>query len=172
MMAEVAPTGHGDEPGSPGGVSSSQGHQSFIPPGALGIAGAAAAAPGSAAGGVAGSSRAGSTHTKDTDAPFSGDDAAIMAAAFRDTLRNPVNQPLEEGESPDKEVDSEEEREAFLARQFKEEGKDLRSVASSRGVRIFGEAGEASGRDNDGESVSTAQQHGQRDFDAPSVDSG
>jgi len=166
MMAEVAPTGHGDEPGSPGGVSSSQGHQSFIPPGALGIAGAA----GSTAGGVAGSSRAGSTHTKDTDAPFSGADAAIMAAAFRDTLRNPVNQPLEE--SPDKELDSEEEREAFLARQFKEEGKDLRSVASSRGVRIFGEAGEASGRDNDGESVSTAQQHGQRDFDAPSVDSG
>jgi hypothetical protein len=164
MMAEVAPPGHGDEPGSPGGVSSSQGHQSFLPPGALGLAGALAGA------GVAGSSRAASTHTKDTDAPFSGADAAIMAAAFRDTLRKPdfANQPLEEGESPDKEVDSEEEREAFLHQQLKEEGRDLRSVASSRGVRVQ-EGG-------DGESMSTVHRQGgpgiSRDFDAPSVDSG
>jgi len=162
MMAEVAPTGHGDEPGSPGGVSSSQGHQSFLPPGALGVAAAAAAA---------GSSRAASTHTKDPDAPFSNADAEIMAAAFRDRLRKPdfANQPLEEGESPDKEVDSEEEREAFLHQQLKEEGRDIRSVSSSRGVRVQ-EGG-------DGESMSTVHRHGagpgiSRDFDAPSVDSG
>jgi len=163
MMAEVAPTGHGDEPASPGGVSSSQGHHSLIPPGALAVA---------AATGATSSSRAASTHTKDTDAPFSGADAAIMAAAFRDTLRKPdfTSPALEEGESPDKEHDSEEEREAFLQRQFKEEGRDLRSVASVRGVKVQRE-----GDAGDGASLSTIHGQGQglsRDFDAPSVDSG
>jgi hypothetical protein len=166
MMAEVAPTGHGDEPGSPGAVSSSQGHQSLIPPGALGIAGATAGA----GAGAASSSRAGSTHTKDTDAPFSGADAAILAAAFRDTLRNPdsVSRPLEEGESPDKEADSEEERQLFLHQQLKEAGKDLRSVASSRGVKVQQE-----GEGPDNGSLSTIHGRGlSRDFDTPSVDSG
>lgn len=164
MMAEVAPTGHGDEPVSPGGVSSSQGHHSLIPPGALAIAGAT---------GATSSSRAGSTHTKDTDVPFSGADAAIMAAAFRDTLRKPdfTSPALEEGESPDKEHDSEEEREAFLQRQFREEGRDLRSVASNK-VKVQRE-----GDVGDGASLSTIHGQGQgqgvsRDFDAPSVDSG
>ncbi|KAG5220495.1 NAD(P)-binding protein [Salix suchowensis] len=63
--------------------------------------------------------------------PFSGADAAIMAQAFRTALRKPdfANQPVEEGEpeAPQRHV---------LSRELAEEGRDLRSVSSSRGVKV------------------------------------
>ena len=65
-------------------------------------------------------------------APFSVTDAAIMADAFRKALRKPdfAGQPtVEEGESPDKD-------EELLNRELAEEGRDIRSVGSSRGVRV------------------------------------
>ncbi|KAF4577228.1 hypothetical protein EYR36_005215 [Pleurotus pulmonarius] len=63
--------------------------------------------------------------------PFSGADAAIMAQAFRTALRKPdfADQPVEEGEpeAPQRDV---------LSRELAEEGRDLRSVSSSRGVKV------------------------------------
>ncbi|KLO17274.1 hypothetical protein SCHPADRAFT_821630 [Schizopora paradoxa] len=72
-----------------------------------------------------------STHS---DTPFSGADAAVMAEAFRKALRKPdfAAQPVEEGESPSGDGDQPE----LLNRELAEEGRDLRSVGSSRGVRV------------------------------------
>lgn len=72
-----------------------------------------------------------STHS---DTPFSGADAAVMAEAFRKALRKPdfAAQPVEEGESPNDNGDQPE----LLNRELAEEGRDLRSVGSSRGVRV------------------------------------
>ncbi|KAI4525543.1 hypothetical protein EV122DRAFT_213069 [Schizophyllum commune] len=69
------------------------------------------------------------------NAPFSGADAAIMADAFRKALRKPdfAAQPVEEGESPENKEPPEEE---LINRQLAEEGRDIRSVSSSRGVRV------------------------------------
>jgi hypothetical protein len=66
--------------------------------------------------------------------PFSGADAAIMAEAFRKALRKPdfVGRPVEEGDSPD----SQGRNEGLINRELAEEGRDIRSVASSRGVRV------------------------------------
>ena len=64
--------------------------------------------------------------------PFSAVDAAAMAAAFRNVMRKPdfADRPMEEGESPEhKEAD-------VLNRELAEEGRDIRSVSSSRGVRV------------------------------------
>ena len=64
--------------------------------------------------------------------PFSAVDAAAMAAAFRNVMRKPdfADRPMEEGESPEqKETD-------VLNRELAEEGRDIRSVSSSRGVRV------------------------------------
>ncbi|KAF8513757.1 hypothetical protein JB92DRAFT_201990 [Gautieria morchelliformis] len=63
--------------------------------------------------------------------PFSAIDAAAMAAAFRNVMRKPdfADRPMEEGESPEKEAD-------VLNRELAEEGRDIRSVSSSRGVRV------------------------------------
>jgi hypothetical protein len=60
-----------------------------------------------------------------------------MAAAFREKLRKPdfATRPIEEGESPEQEDD------AQLVRQLREEGTDLRSVSSSR-VRVEGDTSE------------------------------
>ncbi|TRM64000.1 hypothetical protein BD626DRAFT_547755 [Schizophyllum amplum] len=68
-------------------------------------------------------------------APFSGADAAIMADAFRKALRKPdfADQPVEEGESPENREPREEE---LINQQLAEEGRDIRSVSSSRGVRV------------------------------------
>lgn len=65
--------------------------------------------------------------------PFSGADAAIMADAFRKALRKPdfAEQPVEEGESPPEQKD-----EALINRELAEEGRDIRSVGSSRGVKV------------------------------------
>ncbi|KAF8583355.1 hypothetical protein K439DRAFT_68487 [Ramaria rubella] len=64
--------------------------------------------------------------------PFSAVDAAAMAAAFRNVMRKPdfADRPMEEGESPEhKDGD-------VLNRELAEEGRDIRSVSSSRGVRV------------------------------------
>lgn len=70
------------------------------------------------------------------DGPFSGADAAIMADAFRKALRKPdfASPAIEEGESPDS-LDRAREAE-LLNRELAEEGRDIRSVSSSRGVRV------------------------------------
>lgn len=68
-------------------------------------------------------------------APFSGADAAVMANAFRDMLRKPnfVDRPVEEGDSPDEQNVM---PDALLNRELAEEGRDIRSVSSSRGVKV------------------------------------
>jgi len=86
----------------------------------------------------------------DSGGPFSGADAAIMAQAFRTTLRQPdfMGAPVEEGESPDHN-DAEAEDDMLggaessrhhgslaLSKELTEEGRDIRSVSSSRGVRV------------------------------------
>ncbi|KAG6914688.1 hypothetical protein DXG01_015933 [Tephrocybe rancida] len=79
-------------------------------------------------------SRAGSAGN---EAPFSGEDAAIMADAFRKMLRKPdfAARRAEEGESPDG-PDAEEGRGSILGRELAEEGRDIRSVRSERGVKV------------------------------------
>lgn len=70
------------------------------------------------------------------DGPFSGADAAIMADAFRKALRKPdfAGEPVEEGDSPDVHEDRNEDD--IMNRELAEEGRDIRSVGSSRGVRV------------------------------------
>ncbi|KIM66779.1 hypothetical protein SCLCIDRAFT_14366 [Scleroderma citrinum Foug A] len=60
---------------------------------------------------------------------FSGADAAIMADAFRKALRKPdfAGSPVEENEDRKDDV---------INRELAEEGRDIRSVGSSRGVRV------------------------------------
>jgi hypothetical protein len=75
------------------------------------------------------------SHVHSTDTPFSGADAAIMADAFRKALRKPdfAGPPIEEGDSPD----SQEQKEhRLLSLELAEEGRDIRSVGSSRDVRV------------------------------------
>ncbi|KAF8208719.1 hypothetical protein K438DRAFT_1573946 [Mycena galopus ATCC 62051] len=69
--------------------------------------------------------------------PFSGADAAIMADAFRKALRKPdfAGRPVEEGESPGND-NAEANEEELLNRELADEGRDIRSVGSSRGVRV------------------------------------
>lgn len=69
--------------------------------------------------------------------PFSGADAAIMADAFRKALRKPdfADRPVEEGESPEQ-LDQGGPKEELLNRELAEEGRDLRSVSSSKGFRV------------------------------------
>jgi len=66
--------------------------------------------------------------------PFSGADAAIMADAFRKALRKPdfAEQPVEEGESPQEQQDDA----SLINRELAEEGRDIRNVGSSRGVKV------------------------------------
>ena len=68
--------------------------------------------------------------------PFSGADAAIMANAFRQALRKPdfADRPVEEGESPDDQHGQS--RAELINLGLAEEGRDIRSVSSSRGVRV------------------------------------
>lgn len=72
---------------------------------------------------------------------FSGADAAVMADAFRAALRKPnfADRPVEEGESPETDPTNDgamHPRHALLDRELAEEGRDIRSVGSSRGVRV------------------------------------
>jgi len=62
--------------------------------------------------------------------PFSPADAAIMADAYRKMLRRPdFAERVEEDAEP-------EVREDLITRELAEEGRDIRSVSSSRGVRV------------------------------------
>ena len=67
--------------------------------------------------------------------PFSGADAAIMADAFRKALRKPdfADNPVEEGDSPGSQQPDNGE---LINRELAEEGRDIRSVESSRGVQV------------------------------------
>jgi hypothetical protein len=71
------------------------------------------------------------SHTQSSETPFSGADAAIMADAFRKALRKPdfAARTIEEVDSPEGE-------EQLLSRELAEEGRDIRSVGSSRDVRV------------------------------------
>ncbi|KAG1775812.1 hypothetical protein EV702DRAFT_972510 [Suillus placidus] len=73
-------------------------------------------------------------HSAGDTGPFSGADAAIMADAFRKALRKPdfAGPPVEEAED-----------DAIMSRELAEEGRDIRSVSSSRGVKVetLGETG-------------------------------
>ncbi|KAL0581186.1 hypothetical protein V5O48_000876 [Marasmius crinis-equi] len=142
MMANA----HNNEPQSP--LLASHDHRDL--PSSVGHGGGyagAAAAGGVAAGaglgrapslvspdGASTISRAGSAGE---GGPFSGADAAIMADAFRKALRKPdfAGGPPEEGESPDA-AENPEAKSELLNRELAEEGRDIRSVSSSRGVRV------------------------------------
>ena len=67
---------------------------------------------------------------------FSDADAAIMANAFRQALRKPdfADRPVVEGESPDDQHNQS--RAELINQELAEEGRDIRSVSSSRGVRV------------------------------------
>ncbi len=75
------------------------------------------------------------SHSHSTETPFSGADAAIMADAFRKALRKPdfVGGTIEEGDSPETQ---EQKEHRLLSRELAEEGRDIRSVDSSRDVRV------------------------------------
>jgi len=75
------------------------------------------------------------THSAGDSGPFSGADAAIMADAFRKALRKPdfAARPIEEGDSPEAPDERESE---LISRELAEEGRDIRSVSSSRGVKV------------------------------------
>ncbi|KAG8802763.1 hypothetical protein FRC17_006343, partial [Serendipita sp. 399] len=62
-------------------------------------------------------------------------DAAIISDAFRKALRKPdfADRPQEEGESPDQPGETEG---LLMDRELAEEGKNIRSVSSERGVRV------------------------------------
>jgi len=79
---------------------------------------------------------------------FSGADAAVMANAFRTALRKPnfTDRPDEEGESPDSDPNKLKTGD-LLGAALNEEGRDIRSVGSSRGVRV--ETLSDAGDDND-----------------------
>lgn len=73
--------------------------------------------------------------------PFSGADAAIMANAFRQALRKPdfADRPVEEGESPDDQPHAGATgpgHSHLINQELAEEGRDIRSVSSSRGVKV------------------------------------
>ncbi|KAH7885079.1 hypothetical protein F5I97DRAFT_1811046 [Phlebopus sp. FC_14] len=77
-----------------------------------------------------GASEISRAHSAGDSGPFSGADAAIMADAFRKALRKPdfAGAPVEEAE--DRKDD------AIMNRELAEEGRDIRSVSSSRGVKV------------------------------------
>ncbi|QRV77338.1 transmembrane protein [Ceratobasidium sp. AG-Ba] len=85
--------------------------------------------------------------------PISGQDAAIMATAFRQMMRKPdfASRPEEEGESPE-EKNAREQAE-LLKEQLAEEGRDIQSVRSERGVRVYTTEDGASLEDGAGWSV-------------------
>ncbi|KAI9058188.1 hypothetical protein FKP32DRAFT_1581745 [Trametes sanguinea] len=92
--------------------------------------------------------------------PFSGADAAIMANAFRQALRKPdfADRPVEEGESPDDQGAGTHGgpgpgHSQLINQELAEEGRDIRSVSSSRGVKV-----ETLGGDDDTDAA-TVQDH-------------
>ncbi|PPQ85997.1 hypothetical protein CVT26_012754 [Gymnopilus dilepis] len=108
---------------------------------------------GGAASGHGTTTHDGASTISDSGGPFSGADAAIMADAFRKMLRKPdfASRPVEEGESPEQpegEAEGDEgivgvgsappphPGESVLRGELAEEGRDIRSVSSSRGVKV------------------------------------
>ena len=80
-------------------------------------------------------SHAGSATAGGNEGPFNAHDAAIMADAFRKMLRKPdfAGQPVEdEAETSE----GKEETEEMINRELAEEGRDIRSVRSERGVKV------------------------------------
>lgn len=85
-----------------------------------------------------------STTSAGDSGPFSGADAAIMADAFRKMLRKPdFAERLEEGDdSPDGGNEEDDNNRhgpssvGLLGRELAEEGRDIRSVSSERGVHV------------------------------------
>ena len=77
--------------------------------------------------------------TSDGGGALSGADAAIIADAFRKKLRKP-DFAVQEGDSPDSTAERERETEAagnvVLSRELAEEGRDIRYVSSSKGVKV------------------------------------
>jgi len=71
---------------------------------------------------------------------ITGSDAAIMADAFRKALRKPdfAERTQEEGESPETQGTGETEA-LLLNRELAEEGQNIRSVSSERGVKVVAE---------------------------------
>ncbi|KDR82346.1 hypothetical protein GALMADRAFT_57682 [Galerina marginata CBS 339.88] len=105
----------------------------LLPPTTIGAA-ALGSGPGTA-------THDGESTISDSGGPFSGADAAIMADAFRKMLRKPdfAGRPVEEGESPEQpegEVPAAPVGDVVLRGQLAEEGRDIRSVSSSRGVKV------------------------------------
>lgn len=95
------------------------------------------------AGGVHAGTDGASTRSAETG-PISGQDAAIMASAFRAMMRKPdfASRPEEEGESPE-ERNAREQAE-MMKEQLAEEGRDIQSVRSERGVRVHNTAEDGS----------------------------
>ncbi|KAL7280065.1 hypothetical protein ACG7TL_006480 [Trametes sanguinea] len=93
--------------------------------------------------------------------PISVADAAIMANAFRHALRKPdfADRPMEEGESPDDQGMGTHGglgpgHSQLINQELAEEGRDIRSVSSSRGVKVE----TLSGADDDTDAA-TVQDH-------------
>lgn len=112
----------------------------------LGGGGMLAAGAAGAAGGAAYEHRASSVMSPDgastashggsagEGGPFSGADAAIMADAFRKALRKPdFAGGIDEGDSPGSDQAN---NGVLMNRELAEEGRDIRSVESSRGVQV------------------------------------
>lgn len=164
-----------DQPASP---ITSPG-SAFARGGPLAVAGLAGAGARSSSGPQYGDGA--STRSISDAGPFSGQDAAIMADAFRKALRKPdfADRPMEEGESPDTQllttgknssgqnsgsrpppVPVQPPEPDVLSRELAEEGRDIRSVSSVRGVTVQSlEEGSAEGTTS---ATTTTHTHSQR----------
>ncbi|KAI8986196.1 hypothetical protein BD414DRAFT_52367 [Trametes punicea] len=107
-----------------------------------GYGGVGGARPGSPGGGEGHDGASMMSRASDAG-PFSGADAAIMANAFRQALRKPdfADRPVEEGESPDDQplpptAGPTPGHSHLINQELAEEGRDIRSVSSSRGVKV------------------------------------
>ncbi|KAI0320162.1 hypothetical protein OF83DRAFT_1053656 [Amylostereum chailletii] len=120
-----------DMPHSP--VMEESGHRMYDPPVSLARA-ASVSSPNDDASMI--SHAQSHAHSTGDSGLFSGADAAIMADAFRKVLRKPdfAGRPIEEGDSP--ETQEPKQDEALMNWELAEEGRDIRSVGSSRGVRV------------------------------------
>ncbi|CCA73888.1 hypothetical protein PIIN_07841 [Serendipita indica DSM 11827] len=93
------------------------------------------------------------SRTSAAEGVITGSDAAIMADAFRKALRKPdfADRPQEEGESPEQ-INAEESEALLLNRELAEDGKNIRSVSSQRGVKVVGDD-ESTRKESQGYSV-------------------
>lgn len=159
MMIQAPPT---DDPGQSPVTLQSPDH--FAKSGPLAAAGAMMGAAATAPGGTRNNSvqyDGASTRSVSDAGLFSGQDAAVMADAFRRALRKPdfADRPLEEGESPDTGTNGVKNTPSsgapampspakppapppaprepdVISRELAEEGRDLRSVSSIKGYTV------------------------------------